>query len=94
LKYIPSPIDTSKVDLGGDILDLTEQLAHNAHEVWARQRLAEGWRLGVRRNDATKEHPCLIPYDDLPDSEKEYDRKTAMETLKAILSLGYRIEKK
>jgi len=68
-------------------------LARNAHDIWARQRLADGWRFGPRRDDAKKEHPCLVPYEDLPESEKVYDRSAAMETLKAILALGYRIMK-
>lgn len=93
MSYQPAPIDTSGVTLTKGILDLTEQLAKNAHEVWARQRLAEGWRYGAERSDTRKEHPCLVPYEELPESEKEYDRQTAMETIKAILALGYRLEK-
>src|SRR5438105_2391026 len=92
-KYDPAPIDTSRVKLSGDILKLTEQLAEHNHDVWARQRLSEGWKYGPSRNDAAKEHPCLVPYADLPDSEKEYDRRTALLTLEAIVALGYRIEK-
>lgn len=92
--YDPEPIDTSGVRLDKEILALTEQLAENAHEVWARRRLAEGWRPGPRRDEAKKEHPSLVPYEDLPESEKEYDRSTAMETLKVMLALGYQIDKK
>lgn len=93
MKYEPEPIDTSRVTLGVEIQELTELLARNAHDVWARQRLADGWCYGPRREDAKKEHPCLVPYEDLPESEKQYDRSAAMETLKAILALGYRIAK-
>jgi ryanodine receptor 2 len=93
MKYVPHPISTAGVDLNSEIINLTEQLAKNAHEVWAQQRLTEGWTYGVRRDDAAKKHPCLVPYEDLPESEKEYDRRAAMETLKAILTLGFRIEK-
>jgi hypothetical protein len=93
LTYEPHPIDTSRVALTPEILELTERLAEHAHDVWARQRLADGWALGPQRDDARKEHPCLIPYDQLPDSEKQYDRAAALETLKAIIALGYRIEK-
>lgn len=74
------------------LLQLQELLARNNHENWAALRLAEGWRWGAARDDAAKHHPCLVPYEDLPDSEKEYDRRSAMETLKTILLLGYRIE--
>jgi hypothetical protein len=93
LDYQPHPIDTSGVTLTEDVLKLTELLAKNAHDIWARQRLAEGWRYGPNRNDARKEHPDLIPYEELPESEKEYDRNAAMQTLRAIIALGYRIEK-
>ncbi len=91
--YEPKPIDTSKVKLTEDILDLTERLAENTHAVWARQRLADGWRYGPRRDDVRKEHPSLVRYAELSESEKEYDRQTAMETLKAIIALGYQLEK-
>ena len=93
MNYEPNPIDTSKVKLPAEIAQLTELLAKNAHENWAKQRMGEGWRFGPKRDDRKKEHPCLVPYEQLPESEKEYDRKTAMETIKAIQALGYRITK-
>jgi len=89
MSYRPSPIDTSHVHLDSQLEKLTELLAANAHDNWARQRLQEGWKYGPVRDDVTKSHPCLVPYDQLPESEKEYDRLTAMETLKAIIALGY-----
>ena len=92
--YRPTPIDTSQVGLPREIEDLTEKLARNAHEIWAQQRLADGWRWGPQRDDTRKEHPSLVPYEELPESEKNYDRATAMETLKAILGLGFRITKR
>jgi hypothetical protein len=90
--YEPRPIDTTKVKLSEPLLQLTEQLAENAHDNWARRRLSEGWTWGPRRDDGAKKHPDLVPYDELSDSEQHYDRDTAMETLKAIIALGYRIE--
>lgn len=93
MSYNPKPIDTSKVTLKEEILKLTELLAENAHDIWARQRMSEGWIYGPKRDDATKRHPDLVPYGELPDSEKEYDRKAAMETLKAIIALGYKVVK-
>lgn len=92
MKYEPRPIDTTGVTLAQGVLALTELLAGNAHDTWAQQRLAEGWKYGQQRDDAKKEHPCLVPYEELPESEKQYDRNAAIETLKAILALGYRIE--
>jgi RyR domain len=91
--YQPSPLETSFVMLSPEIQALTERLAENAHDHWARQRLADGWSYGLVRDDINKHHPCLIPYQDLPEVEKVYDRQTAMGTLKAIVALGYRIEK-
>lgn len=93
MSYQPRPIDTSTVTLTDEILELTELLAENAHDIWARQRMAEGWQYGPERNDERKEHPDLVPYGQLPDSEKEYDRSAALETLKAIVALGYLIVK-
>jgi hypothetical protein len=91
--YLPKGIDTTHVDMSKDILELTERLAENAHDIWARNRIQEGWRYGPSRHDEKKEHPCLVPYDQLPESEKQYDRQTAMESLKAIVALGYQIVK-
>jgi hypothetical protein len=80
------------VTLSAEIHQLTERLAENAHEHWARQRLAEGWTYGPTRDDVKKEHPCLVPYAMLPDAEQQYDRLTAIEALKTIVALGYRFE--
>ena len=91
MPYEPRPIATEAVSLPEPLRALTERLAENTHDVWARQRLADGWTLGPRRDDAAKTHPGLIPYADLSDSERAYDRLTALETLKAILALGYTI---
>jgi len=91
--YNPQPLDTSRVKLSPDLQELTELLARNTHEVWAKQRLAEGWKYGATRNDERKEHPCLVAYEELPENEKEYDRSTVVETLKVIRLLGFRIEK-
>ncbi len=91
MHYQPDPIDTADMELGPEIVELTEMLARNSHDVWAKQRLSEGWRFGPRRDDQAKEHPCLVPYEQLPESEKQYDRNTAMQTLKAIMALGFRI---
>jgi class 3 adenylate cyclase/tetratricopeptide (TPR) repeat protein len=92
MTYKPKPIDISFTKLPKDIHELTEILARNTHDLWAQKRIAEGWNFGLQRDDAHKKHPCLVPYDDLPDSEKNYDRQTAMEAIKALLARGYRIE--
>ena len=91
--YQPHPIDTTDIELSAEMKALTEQLAENVHEVWSAGRIADGWRWGEQRDDERKLHPCLVPYDQLPESEKEYDRNTAIQTIKTILKLGYKISK-
>jgi hypothetical protein len=93
MNYVPVPLDTSRVTLDQDVAELIELLAKNAHDVWSQRRLLEGWRWGRERSDSRHETPCLVPYEELPDSEKQYDRDLASETLKAIVALGYRIVK-
>ena len=93
MTYQPKPIDTSKVTLPKELTDLVERLAESTHDIWAATRIAQGWTYGPARDDAAKKHPDLVPYSQLPDSEKEYDRKTVTGTLKAVAALGYRIEK-
>ena len=90
---IPEPINTQDVCLDQEILALGELLAKNTHSVWAQERLRQGWTWGPVRDDHKKEHPCLIPYEQLSEEEKNYDRATSLETLKVILSLGYEIRK-
>lgn len=92
--YKPNPLDTSKIALPDELSHLTEMLARNVHEVWAAGRIADGWRWGEMRDDTLKHHPCLVSYDELPESERDYDRHTALETLKTIQSLGFEITKK
>jgi hypothetical protein len=89
--YIPDPIDTSAIELPDALAELTEQLAEHIHDVWALLRMEEGWTYGPRRDDEAKTHPGLVPYAELSESEKEYDRRTALEAIRAILALGYRI---
>ncbi len=93
MTYIPKPIDTADITLSAELQELTEEMARNVHEVWSQTRINDGWTYGPERNDAQKKHPCLVPYDDLPESEKEYDRNTSQETLKLILKLGFEIRK-
>lgn len=91
MTYTPAPdnIDDTALDQG--LNDLVEHLAENVHDQWALQRLKDGWRYGTERNDKEKLHPCLVPYGELPESEKEYDRMTAITTLKLILKFGFTI---
>ena len=91
--YVPKPVDTSDVQLPVELDELVEKIAKNVHDVWAQNRLDEGWVYGEQRNDTLKTHPCLIPYEELPEVEKEYDRNTAFGTLRLITKLGFKITK-
>ena len=90
-KYVPQPIDTSDVKLPEELEQLVEQMSKNVHEVWAETRIKQGWKYGEQRNDELKTHPCLVPYEELPEEEKEYDRNTSIGTLKLIMKLGFKI---
>ena len=91
--YTPQPIDTTGVELPEKLKQLVEQMSKNVHEVWAETRIQQGWTYGDQRNDELKTHPCLIPYEELPESEKEYDRNTSIGTLKLIMKLGFKISR-
>ena len=90
-KYVPNPVDTTDVKLPMELESLVEEMAKNVHEVWAQARISQGWSFGEERNDATKKHPCLVPYEELSEEEKTYDRNTSVQTLKLILKLGFKI---
>ena len=91
--YRPHPIDTKEVVLPKELEDLAEDIAKNVHEVWSAGRMKDGWTYGEERNDAKRQHPCLVPYEELSEEEKEYDRNTSVETIKLILKLGFKITK-
>lgn len=92
--YAPHPVDLGDIELTPQLEQLREAIAENAHEVWAVGRIKEGWTYGPERDDKLKKHPDLIPYSELPDSEKQYDRETAMNTIKLVIKLGYDLVKR
>ena len=91
--YTPHPIDTKDVTLPQELTALAENIAKNVHEVWSEGSMKDGWTYGEERNDAEKKHPCPVPYEDLSEEVKEYDRNTSLETLKLIIKLGFKIIK-
>ena len=91
--YTPQPIDTKDVVLPEELSELAEMIAKNVHEVWSAGRMKDGWTYGEERNDEELKHPCLVPYEELSKTEKEYDRNTSQETLKLIMKLGFKITK-
>ena len=92
-EYFPDPVNTDDVKLPEDLESLVEEVAKNVHEVWAKHRIGQGWKYGAERSDILKEHPSLVPYEELSEEEKDYDRNTAFGTLKLIHKLGFRIIK-
>lgn len=92
--YRPAPLDTAGVAMTTDLQCLVERLAENAHDTWAALRMSAGWRYGSERDDKARLHPCLVPYAELPEDEKEYDRRMVDGTVRAILSLGYEIRRR
>ena len=92
--YTPKPLDLSKVQLPDELNELVELMAKNVHEVWAKSRIEQGWTYGPVRDDAKLNNPCLVSYEELPEIEKDYDRNTALETLKLIMSVGFEIRRK
>jgi hypothetical protein len=93
-EYNPKPIDLSDVELTDDLTELREAIAENAHDIWALARKKEGWTYGEKRDDDKRQNPCMVPYCDLPESEKDYDREMAMQTIKLIKKLGYDLIKR
>ena len=91
--YVPQPMDTSDVQLPEELNELVEKMAKNVHYVWSQSRISQGWTYGPERNDALKHHPCLVPYEELPEVERAYDRDTALGTLKLIVKAGFKISK-
>ena len=91
-QYIPKPAERSDIELPSELLELSEVIAKNVHEVWSHNRINEGWSYGETRNDELKQTPCLVPYEELSEIEKDYDRNTAINTLKLIMKLGFEIK--
>ena len=92
-EYIPTPVDTQSISLPKELNSLVEEMSKNVHEVWAETRISQGLTYGKERNDAEKKHPCLVPYEELSEKEKEFDRNTSVETIKLILKLGFKISR-
>ena len=91
MSHVREPFDQSEPELPPELLERTEILARHVHDTWVRIRKAQGWTIGPQRDDVRKEHPCLVPYDQLPEDEKESDRQTTLATLRGLMTLGFEI---
>jgi len=76
-----------------DSIEIIENISEQVHKVWMSNRIKEGWTYGPERNDSLKQTPCIVPYNDLPEIEKDYDRNTVKTTINALYELGYNIQK-
>ena len=92
-RYQPRPLSLDNVPVEDELMELREAIAENAHEVWAAARVEEGWTYGEERNDQLMHNPDIVPYNILPESEKEYDRMMAINTIKLIKKLGWKLVK-
>ena len=89
--YEPKPIDTSHVEVPKDLAVLIEVLAENTHDVWAKQRIADGWRYGPNKEDDAKTHPCLVPYDQLSLDEQDKDRNAVRQIPAMLARVGFQV---
>jgi len=92
--YCPHPLDTKEIVLPDELMELSEEISRNVHEVWSKGRIDDGWTYAEEMDEDKKTHPLLVPYEELPESEKDYDRRTSQETIKMIVALGFCICKK
>ncbi len=91
MSYDPRPPDSDSVAVDENVMRLVETLARQVHDTWAHGRLTDGWTWGPERDDVKRTHPCLVPYEELSEEERAYDRQTALQTIRVLLALGYRI---
>ncbi len=91
--YYPQPDNLDDIELSESMKALAEKMASKLHDAWAIERESEGWTWGQKRDDSKLLSPDLIPYEQLPETEKRYDYIMAESTIKQLISLGYKIEK-
>lgn len=91
--YTPAPASLDDVELPKGISELVETMAAHNHDVWAESKIKKGYSFGYVTSDEAMTHCDLIPYEDLTEEKKQYDRDTSLGALKLILSLGYTITK-
>ncbi|XP_075893569.1 ryanodine receptor 3 isoform X4 [Nelusetta ayraudi] len=86
--YIPIPVDTSQVVLPPHLDNVRDKLAENIHELWGMNKIELGWTFGKIRDDNKRQHPCLVDFAKLPETERNYNLQMSSETLKTLLALG------
>ncbi|KAJ0060966.1 hypothetical protein NL108_003272, partial [Boleophthalmus pectinirostris] len=86
--FIPTPVDTTQVVLPPLLDNVRDKLAENIHELWAMNKIELGWTYGKVRDDNKRQHPCLVDFSKLPETERNYNLQMSSETLKTLLALG------
>ncbi|XP_074541840.1 ryanodine receptor 3 isoform X7 [Halichoeres trimaculatus] len=86
--FIPTPVDTSQIVLPPHLDNVRDKLAENIHELWGMNKIELGWTYGKVRDDNKRQHPCLVDFAKLPETERNYNVQMSSETLKTLLALG------
>ncbi|KAM9788016.1 ryanodine receptor 3-like isoform 3-T3 [Syngnathus typhle] len=89
--FIPTPVETSQIVMPPHLEKVRDKLAENIHELWGMNKIELGWSYGKIRDDNKRQHPCLVDFSKLPETEKNYNLQTSTETLKTLLALGCRV---
>jgi len=87
--YKPAPLDLSAIELNPKTEELVDKLAENTHNVWARERITQGWTYGLSEDTEARRSPHLVQYGDVDDAIKVANRAAASETVKTLLVYGY-----
>nr|QCQ29110.1 ryanodine receptor [Spodoptera frugiperda] len=90
--YKPAPLDLSAVTLTPKMDELVDQLAENTHNLWARERIQQGWTYGLNEDPDMHRSPHLVPYPKVDDAIKKANRDTASETVRTLLVYGYNLD--
>ncbi|XP_072786244.1 ryanodine receptor 3 isoform X11 [Taeniopygia guttata] len=90
--YKPAPLDLSEVKLLPSQEFLVDKLAENAHNVWAKDRIKQGWTYGIQQDLKNKRNPRLVPYALLDERTKKSNRDSLREAVRTFAGYGYSIE--
>uniref|UniRef100_A0A2K6F9M5 Ryanodine receptor 2 n=1 Tax=Propithecus coquereli TaxID=379532 RepID=A0A2K6F9M5_PROCO len=90
--YKPAPMDLSFIKLTPSQEAMVDKLAENAHNVWARDRIRQGWTYGIQQDVKNRRNPRLVPYTLLDDRTKKSNKDSLREAVRTLLGYGYNLE--
>ncbi|XP_063007651.1 ryanodine receptor 2 isoform X6 [Melospiza melodia melodia] len=90
--YKPAPMDLSFIKLTPSQEAMVDKLAENAHNVWARDRIRQGWTYGIQQDVKNRRNPRLVPYALLDDRTKKSNKDSLREAVRTLLGYGYNLE--